>query len=122
MPAYEYKKGGKKMWYAKVNFQDTEGINRQHCKRGFKSRKDAEDYEREYKSALKLCPQKGVQSLSEVLQAILDAHNVRISESVPEPPEEPKKMFADVYDEYWKVVSVDLRYTQHRLYGCAPYA
>lgn len=97
------------MWYAKVNFQDTDGINRQHCKRGFKSRKDAEEYEREYKSALKLCPQRGVQSLSEVLQAILDAHNISIPVAVTEPPKPPQKTFKDVYDEYWEKVSVDLR-------------
>lgn len=103
MPAYEYKKGGKKMWYAKVNFQDTEGINRQHCKRGFKTRKDAEAYETEYKAALKLCPQKGVQSLSEVLQAILDAHNIKVPVAVTEPVQEPQKQrtFQDIFDEYW---------------------
>lgn len=107
MPAYRYQKGGKTMWYAKVNFQDTEGINRQHCKRGFKTRKDAEAYETEYKAALQLCPQKGVQSLSEVLQAILNAHNVSIPTDATKPaeavktPVEAVRTFQTVFDEYW---------------------
>ena len=40
MPAYKYKKGGKIMWFAKINFQDADGVNCQHCKRGFSSKKD----------------------------------------------------------------------------------
>ena len=103
MPAYKYKKGGKTMWYAKVNFQDADGINRQHCKRGFQKRSDAETYETNYKAALNLCPQKGVQSLSDVLQAILTAHSISTAAAVTEPAEEPQtvRTFQDIFDEYW---------------------
>lgn len=109
MPAYKYTKNGKTAWYAKVCFQDTTGTNKQHTKRGFKTRKEAEDYEAEYKMALKICPQEGVKSLSEVIQAILVTHNVVPVETSPEPEKTPQKTFKEVYEEYWAMTSIDLR-------------
>ncbi len=104
MPAYKYKKGGKTMWYAKINFQDADGVNRQHCKRGFDSKKSAETYEAEYKTALNLCPSKGAPSLAELLQSILTSNNITAPTATPEPVEESKarsKTFQEVFDEYW---------------------
>lgn len=104
MPAYKYKKGGKTMWYAKINFQDADGVNRQHCKRGFCSKSDALAYENEYKTALMLCPSTGAPSLTDLLQGILKANNITAPSVTPEPVEEPKqpeKTFREVFDEYW---------------------
>ena len=89
MPAYKYKKGGKTMWFAKINFQDADGVNRQHCKRGFSSKSDALAYENEYKTALKLCPSTGAPSLTDLLQGILKANNITAPSVAPEPVEEP---------------------------------
>ena len=89
MPAYKYKKGHTQMWYAKINFQDADGINRQHCKRGFNSKKDAEAYEIDYKTALKLCPSTGAPSLTDLLQGILKTNNITAPSVAPEPAEEP---------------------------------
>lgn len=104
MPAYKYKKGGKTMWYAKINFQDADGVNRQHCKRGFSSKSDALAYENEYKTALKLCPSTGAPSLTDLLQGILKANNIITPSVATEPVEkakEPEKTFREVFDEYW---------------------
>ena len=104
MPAYKYKKGVKTMWYAKINFQDADGVNRQHCKRGFCSKSDALAYENEYKTALMLCPSTGAPSLTDLLQGILKANNITAPSVTPEPVEEPKqpeKTFREVFDEYW---------------------
>lgn len=104
MPAYKYKKGGKTMWYAKINFQDADGINRQHCKRGFKKCGEAEVYETEYKTALKLCPSTGAPSLTDLLQGILKANNITAPSVAPETAEEhkePERTFQMVFDEYW---------------------
>ena len=107
MPAYKYKKGKTQMWYAKINFQDADGINRQHCKRGFVSKSDALDYETDYRTALKLCPSTGAPTLTELLQGILKANNIATPNAAPEPVEEhkePEKTFREVFDEYWSAI------------------
>lgn len=47
MPAYKYTlKNGKTMWYAAFNYTDWTGKYRHACKRGFKTRREAKEYER----------------------------------------------------------------------------
>ncbi len=47
MPAYKYTlKNGKTMWYAAFNYTDWTGKNRHTCKRGFKTQREAKEYER----------------------------------------------------------------------------
>lgn len=100
MPVYKYQKG----WYVKTNFKDADGVNRQHCKRGFRTKKEAETYEADYKAALRLCPSTGAPTLTELLHGILKANNIATPNAAPEPvdePKEPEKTFQEVFDEYW---------------------
>ena len=100
-------KNGQKRWYVKANWWDPEtGKKAQHCKRGFTSQKDAKAYETAF---LLKHPQKGSQSLTELLQGVLGMSVSQPAEKPTAAPEEPKKTFKDVYDEYWATVSVDLR-------------
>ena len=47
MPAYKYTlKNGKTMWYAAFNYTDWTGKYRHTCKRGFKTQREAKEYER----------------------------------------------------------------------------
>ena len=46
MPAYKDNKTGK--WYAKFYYKDWQGTNKQKWKRGFTTKKDATEYEREF--------------------------------------------------------------------------
>lgn len=47
MPAYKYTlKNGKVLWYAAFNYTDWTGQNRHTCKRGFKTQREAKEYER----------------------------------------------------------------------------
>ena len=47
MPAYKYTlKNGKTMWYAAFNYTDWTGRYRHTCKRGFKTQREAKEYER----------------------------------------------------------------------------
>ena len=47
MPAYKYTlKNGKTMWYAAFNYTDWAGRYRHTCKRGFKTQREAKEYER----------------------------------------------------------------------------
>ena len=47
MPAYKCTlKNGKTMWYAAFNYTDWTGQNKHTCKRGFKTQRDAKEYER----------------------------------------------------------------------------
>ena len=47
MPAYKYTlKNGKTLWYAAFNYTDWTGQNRHTCKRGFKTQREAKEYER----------------------------------------------------------------------------
>lgn len=47
MPAYKYTlKNGKTMWYAAFNYTDWTGQSRHTCKRGFKTQREAKEYER----------------------------------------------------------------------------
>ena len=49
MPAYKYTlKNGKTMWYAAFNYTDWTGKNRHTCKRGFKTQREAKEYERAF--------------------------------------------------------------------------
>ena len=49
MPAYKYTlKNGKTMWYAAFNYTDWTGQNRHTCKRGFKTQREAKEYERSF--------------------------------------------------------------------------
>ena len=100
MQVYKYQKG----WYVKTNFKDADGVNRQHCKRGFGTKKEAETYEADYKAALRLCPSVGAPSLTELLQSILSANNIAVPTATQEPveePKEPERTFQMVFDEYW---------------------
>ncbi|MCM1179941.1 MAG: Arm DNA-binding domain-containing protein, partial [Clostridium sp.] len=46
MPAYKYTlKNGKTMWYAAFNYTDWTGQYRHTCKRGFKTQREAKEYE-----------------------------------------------------------------------------
>lgn len=101
MPAYRYKKGGKEMWYTKIYFQDSTGKNRQRTKRGFTTKKAALEYESDYKIALKLYPQNGGRSLSDILQSILSSTHTTppISEEIAS-----QKKFCDIYDEYLSAI------------------
>ncbi len=46
MPAYKYTlKNGKTMWYAAFSYTDWTGKNRHTCKRGFKTQREAKEYE-----------------------------------------------------------------------------
>ena len=46
MPAYKYTlKNGKTMWYAAFTYTDWTGKNRHTCKRGFKTQREAKEYE-----------------------------------------------------------------------------
>ncbi len=47
MPAYKYTlKNGKTMWYAAFSYTDWAGRYRHTCKRGFKTQREAKEYER----------------------------------------------------------------------------
>ncbi len=49
MPAYKYTlKNGKTMWYAAFNYTDWTGKYRHTCKRGFKTQREAKEYERSF--------------------------------------------------------------------------
>ena len=49
MPAYKYTlKNGKTMWYAAFNYTDWTGQSRHTCKRGFKTQREAKEYERSF--------------------------------------------------------------------------
>lgn len=49
MPAYKYTlKNGKTMWYAAFNYTDWTGKNKHTCKRGFKTQREAREYERSF--------------------------------------------------------------------------
>ena len=49
MPAYKCTlKNGKTMWYAAFNYTDWTGQNKHTCKRGFKTQRDAKEYERSF--------------------------------------------------------------------------
>ena len=49
MPAYKYTlKNGKTMWYAAFNYTDWTGQNKHTCKRGFKTQREAKEYERSF--------------------------------------------------------------------------
>lgn len=49
MPAYKYTlKNGKTLWYAAFNYTDWTGRNRHTCKRGFKTQREAKEYERAF--------------------------------------------------------------------------
>lgn len=46
LPAYKYTlKNGKTMWYAAFTYTDWTGKNRHTCKRGFKTQREAKEYE-----------------------------------------------------------------------------
>lgn len=49
MPAYKYTlKNGKTMWYAAFNYTDWTGQNKHTCKRGFKTQREAKEYEQSF--------------------------------------------------------------------------
>lgn len=49
MPAYKYTlKNGKTMWYAAFNYTDWTGQYKHTCKRGFKTQREAKDYEKNF--------------------------------------------------------------------------
>lgn len=49
MPAYKYTlKSGKTMWYAAFNYTDWTGQYKHTCKRGFKTQREAKEYERAF--------------------------------------------------------------------------
>jgi len=49
MPAYKYTlKDGKTMWYAAFNYTDWTGQYKHTCKRGFKTQREAKEYERSF--------------------------------------------------------------------------
>ncbi len=49
MPTYKYTlKNGKTMWYAAFNYTDWTGKYRHTCKRGFKTQREAKEYERSF--------------------------------------------------------------------------
>ena len=49
MPAYKYTlKNGKTMWYANFYYTDWTGEKKHICKRGFKTQREAKDYERSF--------------------------------------------------------------------------
>lgn len=49
MPAYKYTlKDGKTMWYAAFNYTDWTGKYKHTCKRGFKTQREAKEYERSF--------------------------------------------------------------------------
>lgn len=49
MPAYKYTlKNGKTLWYTAFNYTDWTGQNRHTCKRGFKTQREAKEYERTF--------------------------------------------------------------------------
>lgn len=49
MPAYKYTlKNGKTMWYANFYYTDWTGENKHICKRGFKTQREAKEYERSF--------------------------------------------------------------------------
>ena len=99
MGVYEQKsKDGIKRWYVKANYWDPEtGKKAQHCKRGFTSPKDAKTYEAAF---LLKHPQKGTESLTELLQGVLGISMPQPAAKPVEAPE-PRKTFQDVFDEYW---------------------
>ena len=49
MPVYKYTlKNGKTMWYAAFNYTNWKGEYKHTCKRGFKTQREAKDYERSF--------------------------------------------------------------------------
>lgn len=91
-------KNGKTQWYVKANYWDPEtGKKAQHCKRGFTSPKDAKTYEMAF---LLKHPQKGSQSLTELIQGVLGMAAPQPAEKPTVAPE-PCRTFQDVFDEYW---------------------
>ncbi len=91
-------KNGQTRWYVKANWWDpATGKKAQHCKRGFTSPKDAKTYEMAF---LLKHPQKGSQSLTELLQGVLGMTTPQPS-AVPVEAPEQHQTFQDVFDEYW---------------------
>ena len=49
MPAYKYTlKNGKTLWYVNFYYTDWTGEKKHICKRGFKTQREAKDYERSF--------------------------------------------------------------------------
>lgn len=52
MPAYKYKtKTGGTKWYANFYYTDWKGVKQHKCKRGFSTRREAQEYERDFLNA-----------------------------------------------------------------------
>ena len=47
MPVYKNEKNG--TWYAMIRYKDWTGTNRQKCQRGFSTRKEAIEWEAQFK-------------------------------------------------------------------------
>lgn len=97
MPVYEYKNKKGKMYRVHVNYTEN-GEHKQICKRGFTSKRAAQQYEQTLAATLKAPG--GAQSLTEALCNLIGINSLQTVTTPVEPPE-PRRTFQDVFDEYW---------------------
>ncbi len=76
MPAYYDKE--KRTWYAKFRYKDWTGKSSSTTKRGFKTKKDALKYERDYKDARKATPD---MTVAHLVSIFLESMKTRLSPS-----------------------------------------
>lgn len=97
MPVYEYTNKKGTFWRVHVNYTEN-GEHKQVCKRGFTSKRKAQQYEQTLSATLKAPG--GAQSLADALCKIIGIDTPQAKPTPVEPPE-PHRTFQDVFDEYW---------------------
>ena len=69
MPVYKNEKNG--TWYAMVRYQDWKGERRQKCQRGFATKREAQDWERQFQLQKKADIDMTLESFCELYEAYL---------------------------------------------------
>lgn len=97
MPVYKYTNKRGTFWRVHIYYTEN-GEHKQTCKRGFTSKREAQQYENTLAATLKAPG--GAQSLSEALYKLMGINQPQAAPAPTEPPE-PRRTFQDVFDEYW---------------------
>ncbi len=100
MPAYRYKVKTGTLWRVQVNFTE-DGTHKQHCKRGFKTKREAQEYERTFllNPSAPQKPHRGFQSdtqgkIEQDITGTADGHT-GASRGAPS-----ERTFKDICEEY----------------------
>ena len=92
MPAYKYTlKNGKTMWYANFYYTDWTGEKKHICKRGFKTQREAKEYEKSFMVHEHLLPGYVTEKMQKAQEA---AKTENISRSADKKPSIRKKSFS----------------------------